>query len=118
MVKAKLLAFGEIQIDGERFDRDVVIEGGRIRRRGKGPSKALRGLYGHTPLSAAEDIPWGGRRLVVGTGAHGRLPITPDVYEEAKRRGVEIDALPTADACRRLADLKQEDVYAVLHVTC
>jgi hypothetical protein len=118
MVKAKLIAFGVIQIEDDRFDRDVVIEAGRIRRRRKGPSKVLREQFGHTPLSAAEDIPWGGPRLVVGTGADGSLPIAPDVYEEASRRGVHVDALPTADACRLLADLKQQDVYAVLHVTC
>ena len=118
MVKAKLLAFGKLRIEGESYASDVVIDGGRVLRRRKGPSKALRGQFGHTPLSIAEEIPWGGRRLIVGTGAYGSLPIAPDVYEEAKRRGIVIEALPTADACRLLADLEPEDVYAVLHITC
>lgn len=117
-VKAKLIAFGEIRIEGEPYDHDVVIDAGCVLRRRKGPSKALADQFGHTPLSVAEDIPWGGRRLIVGTGADGRLPIAPDVYAEAKRRGIVIAALPTRDACRLLADLKPEDVYAVLHVTC
>jgi hypothetical protein len=117
-VKARLVAFGEIQIEGKRYGRDVVIDGGRIRRRRKGPSKGLRDQFGHTPLSAAEAIPWGGPRLIVGTGADGRLPIAPDVDAEAERRGVGIAALPTAEACRLLDDMKSEDVYAVLHVTC
>ena len=117
-MKARLTAFGEIQISGERFTCDVVIEGGRIRRRRKGPSKALRDRFGHTPLSAAEDIPWGGKRLIVGTGAEGLLPIAPDVYEEGTRRGIAIEAFPTQDACRLLARLKAKDVHAVLHVTC
>jgi hypothetical protein len=117
-MKATLVAFGEVHIEGERYARDVVIDGGRVRRRRKGPSKVLREQFGHTPLSAAEDIPWGGRRLIVGTGAEDRLRVAPDVYEEAARRGIEVRALPTADACRLLADLKTDDVYAVLHVTC
>jgi hypothetical protein len=117
-MKAKLVAFGEVDIDGERFMRDIVIDAGRIRPRRKGPSKVFRDDYGHTLLSTAEDIPWGGRRLIVGTGADGSLPIAPDVYREAVRRGVEVTAVPTADACRLLADLKRRDVYAVLHVTC
>jgi hypothetical protein len=117
-VKAKLVAFGELQIEAERYTHDVVIEGGKIRTRQKGHSKALRGRFGHTPLSAAEDIPWGGKRLIVGTGANGRLPITPELSEEAKRRGISIDALPTRDACRLLEDLEPGDVYAILHVTC
>jgi hypothetical protein len=117
-VKATLVEFGEIEIDGERCMRDVVIDAGRVRRRDKAPSKSLRDRYGHTPLSIGEAIPWGGRQLIVGTGAVGSLPITPDVYAEARRRGVEIEALPTRDACRLLADHKKRDVYAVLHVTC
>ena len=117
-MKAELVAFGEILIEGERYGRDVVIDGGRIRHRRKGPSKAFRDRFGHTPLSAAETIPWGGQRLIVGTGADGRLPIAQDVRVEAERRGVTIAALPTAEACRLLANLRSEDVYAVLHVTC
>jgi hypothetical protein len=117
-VKAKLVTFGEIQINGERYTGDVVIEGGRIRRRRKGPSKALRERFGHTPLSVAEDVPWGGKRLIVGTGADGALPVASEVYEEGARRGIAIEALPTRDACRLLARLKAKDVYAVLHITC
>jgi hypothetical protein len=117
-MKARLVAFGQVEVEGERYDRDLVIEGGRIGKRHKGPSKPLRGRFGHTPLTAAEEIPWGGKRLIVGTGANGRLPIAPDVYAEARRRGVEIEAVPTREACKLLAELDSKDVYAILHVTC
>jgi hypothetical protein len=117
-MKAELIGFGQIQIEGQRYDHDVVIDAGHVSRRHKGPSKGLRGHFGHTPLSMAEEIPWGGRRLIVGTGASGRLPIAPEVEAEAGRRGIEIEALPTRDACRLLADLRPKDVYAILHVTC
>ena len=112
------MAFGVIEIGGERYAHDVVIDAGRIRRRRKGPSRSLRDRYGHTPLSAAEDIPWGRPRLIVGTGVDGSLPIAPDVYAEADRRGLEIVALATPDACRMLAGLRPKDVHAILHVTC
>jgi hypothetical protein len=118
LVKAKLVAFGELVIDGERYDRDVVIDAGEIRKRRKGPSKVRRAAFGHTPLTSAEDIPWGGSRLIVGTGANGALPITPDLFEDAERRGIRIEALPTREACRLLAELDAGEVYAVLHVTC
>ncbi|MFN2486322.1 MAG: hypothetical protein ABR609_06905 [Acidimicrobiia bacterium] len=49
--------FGEIVIGSVRFDRDVIVERGRARRRKKGPSKAYRGRFGHTPLAADEEIP-------------------------------------------------------------
>jgi hypothetical protein len=117
-MKAELVEFGKLEIEGERYHKDVVIDGGKIRKRDKGPSKALAGRSGHTPLTAAEEIPWGGKRLIVGTGAKGQLPISPDVREEAARRGIAIEALPTRDACRLLADLEPADVYAILHITC
>jgi hypothetical protein len=117
-MKAKLIAFGEIEIEGERYDHDVMIEAGNVSKRMKKGSKIFRDQSGHTPLSVSEAIPWGGKKLIVGTGVHGSLPIMPDVYEEAERRGIEIVALPTEDACRMLHSLKKKDTYAILHTTC
>ena len=117
-MQARLVDFGLIEIEGQRYDHDVVIEAGKVRKRHKGPSKALRGEYGHTPLSAAEDIPWAGQSLIIGTGHDGSLPVVPEVRNEAKRRGIRIIELPTAEACAYLADLPAADVRAILHVTC
>jgi hypothetical protein len=117
-LKAKLISFGILEIDGKRFERDVVIDCGRIARREKKASKPLRDRYGHTPLSLLEPIPWTCRRLIVGTGAEGALPIAPDVLAEARRRGVELVALPTDAACGLLADADPATTNAILHVTC
>jgi hypothetical protein len=117
-MKARLLGFGEIEVEGTRYDADVVIERGQVRRRRKKPSKPYRDRFGHTPLSADESIPWGGPSLIVGTGADGLLPIMAEVYEEAARRNVEIVALPTEAACRLFANFEPGEVNAVLHVTC
>jgi len=115
---ARLIAFGQIEIDGHRFEHDVVVDRGAVRRRKKGPSKPYRNRYGHTPLSAQEAIPWSAPRLIVGTGAQGRLPIMPELLDEARRRGIEIVARPTKEACRLLRDAHPESVAAILHVTC
>ncbi len=117
-MKAELVAFGQLEIEGQTYRRDVVIEAGRIRKRDKAPSKALPHRGRHTPLTAAEEIPWGGRRLIVGTGAKGQLPISTELSEEAGRRGISIEALPTEEACRLLGDVDPADVFAILHVTC
>lgn len=117
-MKARLLGFGDIELDGKRYEADVVIERGQVHRRRKKPSKPYRDRFGHTPLSADEAIPWGGPRLIVGTGADGRLPIMAEVYADAARRSVEIVALPTEAACRLIAQLEPDEVNAVLHVTC
>ena len=117
-MKVQWVAFGEIEIDGRRYDHDVVITGGQIHKRTKKASKVYREAYGHTPLSLGENLPWGGRQLIVGTGMYGRLPVMPEVQQEAAQRQVELVIVPTEVACRLLADQKDKDVYAVLHVTC
>lgn len=110
-------SFGQIRIDGKTHGYDVVLDNGQIRKRHKKPSKPLRDAYGHTPLSIAEEIPWSAHRLVVGTGAHGALPIDPELPREAQRRGVELIALPTAEAISLLEE-DAGDTNAILHVTC
>ena len=117
-LKGKVIGFGEIELEGKRYTNDLVIEAGKIRKRNKKPSKALRGEDGHTPLSLAENIPWGGGRLIVGTGVDGALPVMADVYEEAGRRGIEVVAVPLEQAMWFLADMKKKDTFAILHVTC
>ena len=117
-MKVRLRGFGSIEVEGREYDHDIVIEGGRIRKRKKKPSKPYRSEFGHTPLSADEKLPWGGSRLIIGTGVYGSLPIMAEVREEAGRRGVDLVALPTEDACRLIASLDKREVYAVLHVTC
>ena len=115
---ARLPAFGVIEVEGRRFEHDVVIDRGEVRKRRKGPSKPSRAEFGHTPLTAAEAIPWGGTELIVGTGHDGQLPVTSDMHEEARRRGLRLIVLPTAEACELLHGTKATDVRAILHVTC
>ncbi len=117
-MNARWIRFGEIEVEGERYDYDVVIDEGRVAKRSKKPSKPYRGRFAHTPLSAKERIPWGGRQLIVGTGEHGSLPIMPGVWAEAERRGIEIVAAPTDEALRLLGDVEAKDARAILHVTC
>jgi hypothetical protein len=52
-----------------------------IRKRHKKPSKWLREQFGHTPLSVEEKIPWRCRRLVIGTGTYGRLPVMEELKD-------------------------------------
>ena len=110
-------SFGSIEIDGRTYTHDVVIDRGQVRKRRKGASKRHRDIYGHTPLSADEEIPWSCRRLVIGTGAAGALPVTEAVKADARRREVELVLAPT----KRAIDLLRTDASAtnaILHITC
>ena len=109
--------FGSIRIDGVIYELDVVIARGRVRKRKKKSSKPFRGAFGHTPLSIKENIPWDCRRLVVGTGADGALPVMDEVKQEAARREVDLVIVPTREAIRAL-QAEPKDTNAILHVTC
>ena len=110
-------SFGSIHIDGEGYDYDVVIDRGEVRKRKKKASKRFREEFGHTPLSVEEPIPWKCKRLVIGTGANGALPVMKEVLAEAERRQVELLVLPTEKAIEFL-NRHPKDTNAVLHITC
>lgn len=110
-------SFGSVRIDGITYHNDVAIDGGEIRKRKKKPSKQFREQFGHTPLSVKEDIPWKCRRLVIGTGAYGRLPVMQEVRSEAARKKIKLLIVPTLKAIEEL-NQSPKDTNAILHVTC
>ncbi len=116
-MRFKKFSFGSIQIDDVLYDHDVLIDRGKISKRKKKPSKKFRDDFGHTPLSLEEQIPWRCRRLVVGTGANGRLPVMEEVKQEATRRNVELVVVETVKAID-LLNQQIDDTNAILHVTC
>jgi hypothetical protein len=110
-------SFGSVRIDGSMYHNDAVIDGGETRKRKKKPSKQFREQSGHTPLSVKEDIPWKCRRLVIGTGAYGRLPVMQEVRSEAARKKIKLLIVPTLKAIEEL-NQSPKDTNAILHVTC
>lgn len=117
-MNARFIRFGEIEIDGVRYAEDVIIAGGKVTLRDKSPSKKHKARFGHTPLSAKEAIPWNCRRLIIGTGAQGALPVMNKVVRQAKEREVELVIVPTPKACKLLREADPATTNAILHVTC
>jgi hypothetical protein len=109
--------FGSVKIDGINFKHDVIIDRGKVRKRKKKPSKKFRRQFGHTPVSVEEKVPWECRRLVIGTGRHGSLPVMEEVKGEAHRRKIELVILPTDEAIDTFAR-NPDATNAILHVTC
>ena len=89
-----------------------------MRKRKKGPSKQFREKFGHTPLSDKEEIPWRGKRLIVGnrhsghTSGNGR---SPSGGETARCRA---HCGPTAEVCQLLEEVIKGEAYTILHCTC
>jgi hypothetical protein len=109
-------SFGEVTVDGAQHTNDVIVLPERVVgnwRRREGHSLVVDDL-----AEVLDELP---ERLVVGCGADGRLHPDPGVGEALARRGVQLEALPTAEAVSRYAKLEEQNpaaVAAALHLTC
>lgn len=108
--------FGRVTVDGEEHRRDLIVLPDRVESdwwRRDGHSLVIEDLE-----EVAGELP---ERLIVGCGADARLRPDPSVVEALARRGVEMEALPTAEAVRRYSELEAQNpaaVAAALHLTC
>ncbi|HYZ79473.1 MAG TPA: MTH938/NDUFAF3 family protein [Gaiellaceae bacterium] len=105
--------FGHIVVDGEEQSRDVIVLPDRVVTdwwRADGHRLVLADLD-----DVIEELP---ERLVVGTGAYGRLRPNPEALGELSQRGVEVEVLPTGEAVRRYGRLDPSRTAAALHLTC
>ncbi len=109
--------FGSIAINGITYTHDVVIDRGEVFKRKKKASRRFREQFGHTPLSSEEKLPWNCKRLIVGTGKYGSLPVMEEVRREARRRNIDLIIVPTDEAIEVFAR-NMKNANAVLHVTC
>jgi hypothetical protein len=105
--------FGRIVVDGREEIADVIVLPDRTVsnwRRRDGHSLVLEDLD-----EVLEELP---PRLVIGTGANGRLHPDPVTLELLRQRGIEVEALPTDEAVRRFQELDPAATAAALHLTC
>jgi hypothetical protein len=110
-------SFGSVEIDGVTYQHDVVIDRGKVRKRKKKCSRQFRAEFGRTPISIEEKIPWKCRRLVVGNGKYGSLPVMDEIKLQAHQRKIELLILPTDEAIETLTK-SAGDTNAILHGTC
>jgi hypothetical protein len=109
------LSFGSITIDGITSDKDVIIDHGTVHKRDKSVSKKYSDIFGHTPLSADENIPWNCNSLIVGAGHSLSLPVMDEVYNLARSKGVKLHVMSTPEAIKHIND---PGTNFVLHLTC
>jgi hypothetical protein len=115
IMKINDVSFGSITIDGESYVKDVIIDNGSVKKRKKAESKKYRDMFGHTPLSQDENIPWNCKHLIIGTGHSSSLPVMKEVYDIAMRKGVKLITMSTPEAVKHIND---PDTNLILHLTC
>jgi hypothetical protein len=113
MARIEGYRFGRVVVDGREETADVIVLPDRTVsnwRRREGHSLAIEDLDG-----VLDELP---ERLVIGTGADGRLHPDPVTLELLRKRGIEVEALPTDEAVRRYGELNPAATAAALHLTC
>ena len=107
-------SFGRIVIDGEQYTDDVIIYPDHVddtwwREEGH----RLQVVDLEDILQARPEV------LVVGTGAYGRVTISPAVEQKLEDEGISLEAAQTEQACERYNDLSDDKkCIAALHLTC
>jgi hypothetical protein len=116
-VKIESYRFGEIVIDGMRYTKDLKIIKGKIFGnwwRSQGHTLQLSDIL---DVVAARPS-----TLIVGTGAYGRMVLSPGLSEELESKGIRIEALPTEPAIKKFNELSSrhghEAVALAVHLTC
>jgi hypothetical protein len=106
--------FGEIVIDGQRYDKDVIIFPDGVMPnwwRQSGHELRIPDLADVLQASATT--------LVIGTGAHGRMQVPRKTLAHLEEHGVEAIAKNTDQACQLYNQMRGEKpVIAALHLTC
>jgi len=113
MATIERYSFGSVVVDGRQETSDIIVLPDRVVRgwrRAKGHRLAVGDL-----AEVLDELP---ERLIVGTGAEGMLRPKRKLLELLEERGVAVEALPTAEAVRRYAELDPAHTAAALHLTC
>jgi hypothetical protein len=106
-------SFGRMVVDGNEHRRDLIVLPDRVIAnwwRKDGHSLAIEDLD-----EVIDELP---ERLVLGCGADGRLEPDPGVIEALRKRGIEVEALPTAEAVERYGQLDPRRTAGAFHLTC
>jgi hypothetical protein len=105
--------FGRVTIDGREETSDVIVLPERVVRgwwRKEGHALVLEDLE-----EVLDELP---QRLLVGTGAYGRMRPAAGTLEELRARGIDVEVLPTGEAVQRYGQLDPRKTAAALHLTC
>lgn len=111
--------FGSITIDGKKYPHDVLIRlSGKIKKRKKRLSKKIFGTSHILSLDEAEFVyEKGSERLILGTGQHDSVRLSPEAAEFFTRKGCEVLAEATPHAIVAFNRAKGRKI-GLFHVTC
>jgi hypothetical protein len=112
-------AFGSITIDGQPFDRDVIIRlDGQVKKRKKKLSKSVYGTSHVISLDEAKYVyEKGAERLIVGSGQYSYVELSEDATAYFEYQECQVELLPTPEAIQAWNEAEGA-VIGLFHVTC
>jgi hypothetical protein len=113
-------AFGEITIDGKRYEHDVLIGlSGEVSKRKKKLSKKV---YGTSHVVSREEAEYvyqkGCEQLIVGTGQSDNVRLSPEAAKYFANKDCAVVAKPTPQAIEAFNWSKVRKKIGLFHVTC
>lgn len=111
--------FGWIEIDGERYEHDVLIRlGGKVKKRKKKLSKRIYGTSHTISLDEARHVfEKGARALVIGAGQYDSVRLSPEAEKYFARKGCDVRLVATPKALAAWNEAPA-DAVGLFHVTC
>ncbi|HVP28554.1 MAG TPA: MTH938/NDUFAF3 family protein [Myxococcota bacterium] len=111
--------FGSITIDGRTYLHDVLIRSsGEIKKRKKRLSKKIFGTSHIMSLEEARFVyEKGSELLILGTGQHDSVRLSPEAADFFTRKHCEVLAEPTPGAIVAFNRAKGRKI-GLFHVTC
>ena len=111
--------FGEITIDGNTYDHDVVIRlSGEIVKRKKKLSKKLYGTSHTLSKDEAKFIfEKGCEQIIIGSGQLGNVHLSKEAEAYFKKHGCKVRLEPTAQAIDVFNQSRRKKI-GLFHVTC
>jgi hypothetical protein len=111
--------FGSVTIDGEVYERDVIIKlDGQVKKRKKKLSKAVYGTSHTISLDEARHVcQEGADRLIIGAGQEGRVALSDEAAAYFEQHGCQVELLPTPEAIP-VWNEAEGLVIGLFHVTC
>ncbi len=111
--------FGWLEIDGRRYEHDLLIRlGGKVKRRKKKLSKRIYGTSHTISLDEARHIfEEGAAMLIIGSGQYGNVHLSPEAEEYFREQHCKVRLLPTPEAIVAWNDAPKTAI-GLFHVTC
>lgn len=121
MLKIEDTDFGEITVNGETYDHDIVVFPNKIIERKKWITKDKHGTsHKFTRDEIKEYIDEVGDEaideVIVGTGQYGKLSLLPETREYLEQRNISYKEEKTPDLVGRHID--RSKTMVIIHVTC